>query len=31
MGKYIEALHDMELAMIIDPSMPATKSSNQHY
>lgn len=31
LGKYIQALHDMEQAMLLDPSMECCKSSEEHY
>ncbi|CAD8109701.1 unnamed protein product [Paramecium sonneborni] len=30
-GKYIQALHDIESAMLLDSSMPCCKSSYEHY
>ncbi|CAD8090119.1 unnamed protein product [Paramecium primaurelia] len=30
-GKYIQALHDIEKAMLLDSSMPCCKSSYEHY
>ena len=30
-GKYIQALHDIEKAMLLDPKMECCKSSYEHY
>lgn len=31
LGKYIQALHDLERAMFLDPTVECCKSSYEHY